>query len=334
LTVKLDYDNNGKLTKEKKNKMNKLNEILEQIDVIYPGDENDRLRILCKVMIRHYVNCWQAQTDNFRIIAVEKEFNGSILNPLNYARSRFQMAGKGDLIVEDKENKIWYIEHKTAANISGVYIEKLPMDLQIKLYLPYLSDEIGKKISGVIYDVAQKTTIKIRQKDTLQDFENRLDKKYSNPDLFYREKIYVSDSELFSTFENIWEIVQLIEQSYKNKIFIKNPTSCEKWNRVCGYFPLCSNCETSKEQMIIDQGFEHKRPHFELSKQNEDTLTYSAITKYLTCPKKYYYRYIKKIVPAQKAGQALFFGSVYHAALAAYFDKDNPVNFHFREILR
>ena len=55
-----------------------------------------------------------------------------------------------------------------------------------------------------------------------------------------------------------------------------------------------------------------------------DILTYSARKRFLTCPKSFWFRYVKGLVGQSTEG-ALFLGSIFHSALEEWFTNHNPL---------
>src|SRR5690606_11288211 len=77
---------------------------------------------MMKAYARHYA------TDDFEIVALEKNFEGPIINPATGAASRsFVLAGKVDGIVRIGAD-YFILEHKTAGQLDGDYLEKLWTD--------------------------------------------------------------------------------------------------------------------------------------------------------------------------------------------------------------
>ena len=72
-------------------------------------------------------------TEEFEIVALEKTFEGPIVNPATGAASRsFVLAGKIDGIVRIG-GEYFVLEHKTASQLDADYLEKLWTDFQITL---------------------------------------------------------------------------------------------------------------------------------------------------------------------------------------------------------
>ncbi len=88
--------------------------------------------------------------EDFEVVALEKTFEGNIINPATGASSRsFTLAGKVDGIVR-QDGKYFLLEHKTASQIDSGYLERLWTDFQIHLYAWYVEKALGWRISGTV----------------------------------------------------------------------------------------------------------------------------------------------------------------------------------------
>ena len=117
----------------------KLEAVLDAIDRAYPSrdQEADQRRDwhLATAMMRGYAARYA--DEEFEVVALEKTFEGKIVNPATGASSRsFTLAGKVDGIVRINEEH-YLLEHKTASQLGGDYLERLWTDFQIVLYSRY-----------------------------------------------------------------------------------------------------------------------------------------------------------------------------------------------------
>ena len=268
-------------------------EINTRIDNAYSHREMDEKQKrdwhLAKAMMSGYIN--QYPSEDFRIIDTELEFSVPIINPNTHRASRsFELMGKVDALVM-LNNEYYIMEHKTAALITGDYIEKLPMDFQINLYAMAVSRYKNISIAGVIYNVIQKSKIRQKLGETEQQFELRkqeliqksktgktsakrqlpesdvqfqlrLEKVYDNPTMYHREILYFSQSDIDRTQTQLWEITQEILNTNRRGIWSQNTDNCFKYNRPCMYFPLCRSHDNPN---IKDNFFNELPPHSELS---------------------------------------------------------------------
>lgn len=249
-------------------------DILDFIDGSYPDrltdDRQRKNRHLARAMFLAYVEKYPSE--DFDIVAVEREFNASIVNPDTDCASRtFVMRGKADAVVV-KGGQYFILEHKTASAIDGGYIERLPMDFQITLYSDYIGREMNLKIAGVIYNVVAKAQIKQGKGETVQEFEDRkaallaksktgkttasrkmaesdeafqerLAAKYREDGMFHRELLYFYADQFAVLHSEVWELTQQFLLARRTERWYQNPDFCFHFNRPCAYFPICRSNE-------------------------------------------------------------------------------------------
>lgn len=97
------------------------------------------------------------------IVASESTFHIPLRNPATGAPStKFELAGKQDGIIQVDAMRKMVLEHKTNSedlSEGSDYWQRLQMDSQISLYT-YAARMEGHDVSGVLYDVIRKPTIK------------------------------------------------------------------------------------------------------------------------------------------------------------------------------
>lgn len=247
-----------------------LTEVLALIEKLCPNhrhDENQRRDgHLATAMMDAYAARYAAE--DFEVIALEKNFEGSIVNPATGAASRsFVLAGKVDGIVRIGSEH-FILEHKTAAQIDGDYLEKLWTDFQITIYACYVEQTMGIPITGILYNVlvkaklqqatgeteeeyqtrraellakskTGKTTAKRRMPETDEEFQQRLAEKYADPTMLHREKLYLSRDRFDILRSELWELTQAFLDARRRGVFYQNTAFCFNYQRPCPYFALC-----------------------------------------------------------------------------------------------
>jgi hypothetical protein len=181
-----------------------------------------------------------------------KQFNdeGFKLNNRRAMRGvRFR--GVIDLVIE-RDDGIWIMEHKTAASIDGAYIDKLWHDLQIMLYAYAYQEMTGKKVRGVIYNVAKKSRIRQRQNETEEQFQDRLIEVYQDKSMYHREEILCDERRLKEVQGELWDICKEIK---KAKNLYKNRAQCFMYNRECEYFKICNS---GGSEIVIDNFYKER----------------------------------------------------------------------------
>jgi hypothetical protein len=164
----------------------------------------------------------------WNVAEVEHEFN-------IHAGRGFWMRGKIDAILADGTP----VEHKTAGqSINEKYIDNLAWDDQVSYYLLALTLLRGEPVTRVQYTVCQKPTIRQTQKETWEEYLQRVNAWYGENT---ETKIAVftvvrSPGELAEIQESVKKLVKEIRN---RKHFWRNPQACALLG--CVYRPICLN---------------------------------------------------------------------------------------------
>ena len=269
-----------------------LDEVLTLIDRLCPErlrDENQRRDWhLAAAMMKAYARRYDS--DDFEIIALEKKFEGPIINPATGAASRsFVLAGKVDGIVRIGAD-YFILEHKTAGQLDGDYLEKLWTDFQITIYAYYIEQTVGIPITGILYNVlvkaklqqgkgeteeeyqarraellakskTGKTTAKRKLPESDDEFQLRLAEKYADPEMFHREMLYLSRDRFDVLRSELWELTQAFLDARRRGVFYQNTAFCFNYQRPCAYFPLC---RSNANPNVIENFYQRVAPNEEL----------------------------------------------------------------------
>lgn len=264
---------------------------LSGVNVLIDSCDVDRdVKQNARAMMAAYATTYA--TERWSVVALEKPFAATIINPATNASSRsFEMAGKVDGIVcEDGRNYI--LEHKTASRIDAAYIERLWTDFQSKIYAHFISETMGITIHGVEYNVLSKArlTQKLGETDeayqeryalacaanksgkssakqeiaeTDEEFRARLDAFYAKPGVFHRERLYFSKADFDELRSELWELTQQLLDARRRDAYYANSSQCFSWGKPCPYWKLCSQPQAAK--FIIETDYEKKSAHEELA---------------------------------------------------------------------
>jgi hypothetical protein len=259
-------------------------------------DENQRRDWhLATAMMRGYGARYAR--DDFEIIALERNFEAPIVNPATGAASRsFVLAGKVDGIVRIG-GEYFILEHKTASQIDGDYLEKLWTDFQITIYAHYIEQTLGIPITGILYNVlvkaklqqgkgeteeeyharraellakskTGKTTAKRKLPEPDEEFQQRLAEKYADPELFHREMLYLSRDRFDVLRSELWELTQAFLDARRRGVFYQNTAFCFNYQRPCAYFPLC---RSNGNPNVMENFYQRVAPNEELRVIPNDT---------------------------------------------------------------
>lgn len=274
-----------------------LDTVLDFIDRSMPNRTQDESQKsdwhLARAMMNGYATRYA--TEDFEIVALERTFEGKIVNPGTGACSRsLTIAGKVDGIIR-RGREHYILEHKTASQVDADYLEKLWTDLQITLYAHYIEQTLGIRVAGVIYNVLVKAKLQQGKGETECEFEarraellaksktgkssatrklpepdeafqDRLAAKYSEPDMFYREALYISRDQFDAMRSDLWELTQQFLDCRRRDAFCRNTSHCFANHRTCAYFPLC---RSNGSENVVANFYEIKPPHEELRTDSE-----------------------------------------------------------------
>ncbi len=269
-----------------------LDAVLDTIDRAYPNrdQEADEKRDwhLATAMMRGYATRYT--DEEFEVVALEKTFEGKIVNPATGASSRsFTLAGKVDGVVRIGDEH-YLLEHKTASQLGGDYLERLWTDFQIVLYSRYIEQTLGIRLAGVLYNVlvkarlvqslgeteveyearraalvakskTGKTTAKRKLPESDEAFQERLAAKYSDPQMFHRERLYLSRDRFEELQAQLWELTQAYLEARRRGVFYQNTAFCFHYRRPCAYLPLC---QAGGSPVVAENLYQKVPPHEEL----------------------------------------------------------------------
>lgn len=269
-----------------------LAEVLSLIDRLCGNrlqDENQKRDWhLATAMMRAYAARYAAE--EFEVIALEKTFEGPIVNPATGAASRsFVLAGKVDGIVRINGD-YFVLEHKTAAQLDSDYLERLWTDFQITIYASYIEQTMGIPITGILYNVlvkaklqqskgeteeeflerraeliakskTGKSSAKRRMPETDDEFQQRLAEKYTDPTMLHREMLYLSRDRFEILRSELWELTQAFLDARRRGVFYQNTAFCFNYQRPCPYFALC---RSNGNPNLIENFYQRVAPNEEL----------------------------------------------------------------------
>ena len=251
-------------------------------------EEQRRTWHLATAMLRGYAARYPKE--EFEVVALEKKFEGEIVNPATGAASRsFVLAGRVDGIVRIGTEH-FLREHKTAGVLDASYLDRLWTDFQITLYAHYVEQALGIRISGVLYNIlvkarlqqsagetelefetrraeliakskTGKSSAQRRMPESDEEFQARLAEKYTEPGIFHREMLYLSREQFDTLRAELWELTQAFLDARRRGVFYQNTSFCFQYGRPCPYFALCRSGGSTN---VIENFYERVPPHQEL----------------------------------------------------------------------
>lgn len=283
------------------------------------------------------------RSDPYETKAIEESFDLPIYDIDTQQPTDERYCGIVDAVVE-KNGKLWFADHKTASRVSPVYWNELKTNPQLTHYL-LAARQMGLDVSGFMWDVIVKPGISptinrdISQKDQKDlaqgsyyglpfewDGETKretprmfgircLSKMLTEPDKYFdRRLISRTDQELLEYNRELCQIVKE-QNEVRNNVSLqyRNLKSCTKYNTMCDYHPLCAGEEDLDHTHLYK--IKDEMPD-EDRKTPSGSISTSRIECYLTCRKKWDYKYNQKIEKnIDVYRDSLHIGSLVHEAL-------------------
>jgi hypothetical protein len=205
-------------------------------------------------MLAGYLARWRENdAATLDVLGVEVPFECPLVNPTTGAESKtWRLAGKIDAIVRERSSgRVLIIEHKSSAQSFGTgssYLARLRMDQQISVYMVG-AKSLGHDPVGVIYDILGKPRIRpleVNSKRTEPESAAAFDVRCTAaigeaPNNFYaRAEVVRLEAEISDAMGGVWDQAQQMREAERLGRDIPNPDACERWGRLCDFFPFCS----------------------------------------------------------------------------------------------
>lgn len=188
-------------------------------------------------MLIGYFNKYQIMP---QMVAIEK--------PISIKFGKFKLIGTPDSIEKDETGVHWIGEEKTTSRLEEDYVKRLPLDFQVSFYF-FLSQKFyRKKFAGVNYRITRTPTIRLKKKQTLEQYVKEIANEYvENPDWYFvSEKLYRNPNDM-KIFESHLEMkLKDLMRCYNEKNWYPNERICTLTN--CWFIPYCSD---RREETLI-----------------------------------------------------------------------------------
>jgi PD-(D/E)XK nuclease superfamily len=223
-----------------------------------------------------------------RVVGVEVEFRGPLLNPETGAASKtWERGGKIDAVIE-VAGVCYVVEHKTTSedvSAGSDYWQRLHLDAQVSGYLSG-ARLLGFEPAGVLYDVIKKPALQpykatpperrrytkagvldARQREADEEpraFFERLTMAIAD-DLdghFSRGTIVRIGDEEAEAARDLWQTGLQIRDSRRLDVWPRNPDACFRFGRRCPFFEVCAGLAGLDDPSRFRRA---ERPHEELS---------------------------------------------------------------------
>lgn len=334
--------------------MTALQKAYEAIDAVMGPSMNPLIRAKVRGLMAGYDARWRDQ--DYRPVDVELYREAPLVNPETGATSRtFRIAGKLDVVARDARGMLYVIDHKTTSenieDANSMYWRQLVVESQPSQYM-LLEWMNGRKVAGAVWDVIRKPTIRPRKLsraerarvvgegrwfgarvsehdrtclagvdecETPAMYEARLvaDIAETPERYFQRRSVPRLDGELVEYAQETSDVAQEIRLARLTGRNYRSSGACIQYSSPCEFLGICSGYDTPDSE----RWRKAENVHDELPiVGGKNVLTNSRIRCFQACRKKHLYRYEMGLRRADaEEREALWFGTVMHAALEAWW---------------
>lgn len=196
----------------------------EYIKAYHPSTES---MLLAKIALMQYHKYkeWENNKPKYRYIAQEPVFKEPIILPatnfnpcpeiqINIPKTEIFIRGRIDEVI-DINGDLWLQENKTKSRIDLSLIQDtVPENIQVMFYAVAASIKYKRPVKGIIYNVIRKPGQKQRQKESDNDFIERIGKEIeSNPGYYFYRLAYAFPKGAVDKWKRE-ELIPLLYQVY------------------------------------------------------------------------------------------------------------------------
>ncbi len=205
---------------------------------------------ICKTLMSCYLEMFGGVLQEFKAEGTEVSFG------LELGLSGLVLYGTWDAHGMLK-GKLTLKEIKTASRLTNEYFRRLRFDKQINTYALGVKSHVGRLPSKCYYLVIRKPTIKVRQKESVAQYLERLENDIweVRPEYYYivenfsfgKHRVEATENDIEQeAFDMMVKVDSLdTEDLLEPESWARNDRQCFTYG-TCIYFPLCSNCHKWK----------------------------------------------------------------------------------------
>lgn len=238
-----------------------INKEVQRDNVYYDQNELDKLRSDCVIFEGMMLGYEAMYSEDRKLWKIHKD---CIERWFEIDMGEFDFVGKIDLMAEVKGTKRpIVVEHKTASKIDAGYIERLPIDTQIRSYIFSSIRGLGITPSHVLYDVIRKTRKRLKKNESREEFNERLAQTYVDEyvDHFYREELRFNRGDVaafeFELHQTHQQYMAFVRGDYGDPLdprtWTPNDNSCYQYNSSCEFLTPCTSGLDLGTEMMYEQ---------------------------------------------------------------------------------
>lgn len=220
------------IDKSVNNAINTFETIRKEFEMTQPlsaeeSQEFELQKTYVQSMITNYAKFHAPFLNSMKIICIEKQIESNL-------PSKYRFITKMDAVIKFEDKKYLY-ELKTSA-----YLNADTAKSNYGQTLAYfLNAEKKYTLDGIYIDIIKKPLIRQKTNESTEEFLNRLDLFYTNPETFDFNLIYPDRMHLQQYKDFILITEKEILKYIKKNQFKHNRYSCKSYNRDCDFKPIC-----------------------------------------------------------------------------------------------
>jgi hypothetical protein len=167
----------------------------------------------------------------------------------------FDFAGKMDMragmrLYNWRKHRSVLVENKTAKKVDENYLDRLPVDTQIRGYCFGCVRGLGIKTNHVLYNVVRKSNLRRGKNEDPNDFNQRIREDYASRPGFYfhREPLMFGkgdldafEYELRQVHAEYTRLIRDCPEIFLPREWAPNDGTCNEFFRTCDFLKLCTD---------------------------------------------------------------------------------------------
>lgn len=139
-------------------------------------------------------------------------------------------------------DKPWILEIKTSSGVRADLVKELPTNFQINSYWGAMINQEKTNPEGVLYRFAEKPKIRIKQKETVEQFRKRIIGEYEiNSDKYFHEETLYFNYDFAERFKvDLNEAFKDLSMSYVANRWPRRGTGCKTMFGHCNMLTYCA----------------------------------------------------------------------------------------------
>jgi RecB family exonuclease len=223
----------------------------EAVRIMGPSEVQDLENDIwtCLALLRPYLRFWRRDFYDREWVGLESEFRVKF-------QDQYVLRGKRDGVFLDKHGKLRILETKTKARFDNPTVMgyALALDMQNLFYLVATELELGRRPTGVTYNMIRRPSLRQGKKESGEAFASRIRADIVKRKLHYFVRYEVDYPR--SDVRRFEDELEIILEEFKNWVrkggdvqTYRNRTACiSRFN--CPYLALCGSSDSFTDYMV------------------------------------------------------------------------------------